>query len=220
MEIFETTPHSTTSKSKTSRNLRYFHYSSCLILFFIFIYAIVLNPALWFIFLTNWGLLLSLIYFSTLSVQAWFPCLILTSKALSTATWGLNWIITLVFWCYIYPRSGFGIWTGMLLHYVPLQLTVIDYWFSEILIKRQYYFVPLGVLAAYTVVNVSFTLALGITIYRGITYKNLISYVVIGGGTVLMFIVLEIGRCAKRNLIARRILHAAEDRELVEPINY
>ena len=165
---------------------------------FIFVYfAIEDNSFEYFIYFTDWGMLLTSLYFllSLISYHFSFNS-VLTENFL--VIWVFNWLITLAFWGYLYPVEGSAdLLRSSITHSVPLLLTLIEYWQLRLSIARLDYFYPLGVLLSYLYfVLIPYTLLVR-PIYTGIDFQNFFSLIFCTGLFWLAVAFLELVNVAK-----------------------
>lgn len=172
--------------------------ASFLISTLIFVYfAIEDNNFEYFIYFTNWGMFLTLLYFllSLISYHFSFDS-VLTENFL--VIWVFNWLITLAFWGYLYPVEGSTyLLRSSITHSLPLLLTLIEYQQLKLSIARLDYIYPLGVLLSYLYfVLVPYTLVIG-PIYTGIDFQNFFSVIFCTGLFWLAVAFLELINVAK-----------------------
>lgn len=183
--------------------LRCFRYTTATVLAVIFICLLSFSLVTWVIYLTSWGVILTLLYFTTVSLSYHMSIPKRYSKGLLAGAWGLNYGITIIYWFYVYPRIEVNLFISMALHLFPVLVTLIDYAFSRFNITRSNYFIPFGLLASYSILNFVYTLTQKIEIYPGITYTNTISYLIISGAFIIMLLMLELGKFTKPFLIRK-----------------
>lgn len=151
---------------------------SFLINSFIFIYFAIEDHDLeYFVYLTNWGLFLTSFYFLC-AVLSYYFIEEVVLRNLFLVIWAFNWLITLVYWGYLYPTEGSsGLFRSSLTHSVPLMVTLIEYLQSQVVFERGHYIFPMsGLLAYLLLVLVPYTLTFR-PIYAGIDFRGMFSVI-------------------------------------------
>lgn len=191
----------TSSSSPFPFALRCFRGFSAVILAVLFIYYLVDYNEYYFVYFTYWGVAMTLIFF-LLSILSYFiPRLDKSIKIGFHIIWGANWVITLVFWIYIFPNET-GVRTNLLVsnflnHSLPLILTIIEYILNRIIFMRKFYIFPMGVFTIYACfVLAPYTVNQSV-VYAGITFLNGITYILFVAIVLVYVIFLEIARLIK-----------------------
>jgi hypothetical protein len=170
----------------------------------VFIFILIDENYYAFVFLTNWGVFFTAQYFTIVCLSYYYISLQANCNKFFSLTWGLNWGITLMYWSYIYRLTNDNIILTSMYHALPCSLTLIDFSFNTMTIKRKDYVFVLAVLGVYTVLNVLVT-TLAFTIYPGIDYRNWISYVVPLALVITVIAFLELGKAFKEKFCKRRL---------------
>jgi hypothetical protein len=212
----EFTPEKTSEK--VSNFLAYYRVFGTLIMIFIATLVLGYESVMSIIFLTNWGIFSTLLYFLSQCLAPKFPDIKKKVPGILAVSWSLDWGINIVYWGYVHYLVDIGLFNAIVLHCTPIVLIVIDYIFSDLIIDKKHYKYTLIVLAAYFVVNFSYTFTQNQVVYPGITYKNFISYLTIGFGLFVSLASLEIGRVVKLKYFAKTPNELQNSTELREAI--
>ena len=171
---------------------------SLLLLAFLFLVTIVLVPEIYFLFYTDWGLLITVIYFFLANLSYFISGLDKILCALFLVIWTSNWMITLIFWIYLAPSftpEYLPIFTPA--HTLPFLASITEYLLNKLPFIRKYYVFSFGVFFLYAgLVLGPFTLTYG-TLYPGVTFTNAITYLLFIAVLIIYAVSLEIGRSVK-----------------------
>jgi hypothetical protein len=158
------------------------------------------NPSL--LYFTNWGIYLTTITYTFLFIFTVRQYLCKKDKESVMDTYSKNFyspwriwkwgiffyetsltfeiIITLFFWAVLVPglseESKRNPWT-FIDHIAPIIILGIDYCLNRIPFNLRHLPISMGMMLAYGVVNMSYTLATGHPIYDPLTYKDVMSFV-------------------------------------------
>lgn len=152
-----------------------------------------------FLYLTNWGLYLTFWYYFAAALSYQSRRLKQVCYVFFEVLWPINVVITLAFWLYIFPAIYPDDYLAIDLptHTFPVTCTMTEFFISKIVFIRAHYIYPLSTLSIYLLlILLPYSLSQG-PIYPGITFKNYITFIVIFGILVLLFISLESGRFLK-----------------------
>lgn len=162
--------------------------------------AIIDKRFKYFCFFTNWGMLLTAIYFLLASLSYYFNTKSLQYKQF-LASWAFNWSITLVYWTYLFPVEGTSTPVkSSITHSMPLILTLIEFSQYPISVNRRDFIFPIGLLLGYLgLVLLPYTLLVG-PLYTGVTFHNAISYILCSGIILISYIFLELLKLSKDHM--------------------
>lgn len=168
-------------------------------IFFFLFSALVLIFAIEiaFLYLTIWGVIITTIYFILAICLTRNQKLRLATEALFTGLWAINWTITIIYWCYIFPLVPDNFFITFLFHGLPLIFTIGEFCLNDFQILRKYYFVPALIESLYFILNITTTEATGSAIYPGINYVNAITYIILIAVLIIFALSLECGRLIK-----------------------
>lgn len=114
--------------------------------------------------------------------------------------WGLNWIITIVYWSILYDIDPTPVYLSVIFHTFPIIFTVIEFPFNNSKLKRKHYKPLFAVMIAYFMLYCVTTLVNGQGIYPGIDFSSTFIIYVIIASIIIPIIVLEIGRVIKNKI--------------------
>ncbi|CAG9329785.1 unnamed protein product [Blepharisma stoltei] len=200
----DSTPRSDTNRF---RMLKFLRIGFSLILLSIFIVGIFRTSFYFFIYLTNWGLTLTAIYFLVSSISYYYSKYMPATFILFETVWCIGWCIFVVFWGIVGPLKGHDIITDILLHILPIVLVIIDFALNEIIMSRKHCVFPIGVSMVYLIcINVPYSIAVH-EVYPLMNYKNVWTYLILFLSLAIQISALEIGIWIKRKQIGnQRIL--------------
>ena len=179
--------------------LKYSRGISLLTLFGLFLYGLINSPKVFFVYMTDWGVTLTLVYFLLALLQYFVSGLEKAVIAFFLVIWGINWVITLIFWLYLFPGSPSSDHLGgdIPFHSIPLIASIIEYLLNKIPFIRKYYVLSIAAFLLYaSFVLIPYTLTQKI-VYTGVTFTNAISYILLVVVLVIYSAALEIGRIVK-----------------------
>ncbi|OMJ71802.1 hypothetical protein SteCoe_29894 [Stentor coeruleus] len=151
-------------------------------------------------FLTVWGFFLTNCYFF---IGLFIRNSKQKKKFLSrhyAILWGLNWIITLVYWSILFSIDPTPVYLRIIFHTFPIFFTAIEFPFNDAKLKRKHYKSLYFVMLAYFILYCITTLVNGEGIYPGIDFSSIFIVYVIIASIVISIIVLEIGRVIKNKI--------------------
>ena len=164
--------------SKRPKALKISRFISWILTTGLFLYYFSEYPQTFFLFLSFWGVFLTFFYYFLSSLSYKFFVLKPYSYLLFEVIWPINFIITLIFWCYLFPMTigSYAIIDDLSVHGVPILLTILEFSLNKVLIYRPHVLLSFVVLLCYLFfVLLPYTLFVEV-LYPGITFKNLISY--------------------------------------------
>ena len=178
--------------------LRCFRGVSLVIFFAFFVFGLVIYPTLYFVTFTHWGVTLTLIYFVLVNLSYFLSGLETTISAFFLIIWASNWVITLIFWIYLFPYVPTDqIGDLVPAHSLPLIASIIEYLVNRLPFSRKYYIFSVGTFLVYAaLVLAPFTLVQE-TVYPGVTFTNVTTYILLIAILVICAAALEIGRIVK-----------------------
>lgn len=168
---------------------------------FIYIFLAILDGRLkYFCFFTNWGMLLTAIYF-LLSILSYYS----NSKSLQytqfLVIWAFNWPITLAYWGYLFPVQGTSTpIKSSITHGMPLILTLIEFAQYKITVNRRDFIFPLSLLLGYLVLILAPYTLLSEPLYTGVTFHNALSYILCSGILLTAYLFLELLKLCKAHM--------------------
>jgi hypothetical protein len=185
-------------KPKVLTLLKFSRPVSLIIIILAFAYSVFDTNEDYLVFLTNWGIILTLVYFTIATFNIFLSAFIKTGYILCEIVWGLNWCISILFWTYIFPQeSNPDVLRDFSAHSLPLLATVFDFGFNNVYIVRRHYVFLVLVVVFYSIVNISYTLARTV-IYPGMTYDNAITYIIFILAFLIIGVFLELGKSLKK----------------------
>ncbi|CAG9333453.1 unnamed protein product [Blepharisma stoltei] len=199
------------SSPKSSKNhflmLKFLRFGFSIILLSILFIGIFQNSLHFFIYLTNWGLTLTALYFVVSSISYYYSKYMPISVILFETVWCIGWCIFVVFWGVVGPLKGHHVIADVLLHILPIVLVIIDFLLNEILMTRKHAIFPIGVSIIYLVfINIPYSIAIH-EVYPLMNYKNIWTYLILFLSLSVQVFSLEIGIWIKRRQIGnQRIL--------------
>ncbi|OMJ69952.1 hypothetical protein SteCoe_32179 [Stentor coeruleus] len=189
--IFDTETHYLENKV-----LKWYRYLNLVLNAFDFMFFVFYFGGRMFLYLTYWGVSLTFIYYLLVSLSYQSKALRPLSYILFEIIWPMNIIITLVFWCYLFPLLNSNKYLGqsIVAHSFPIIITIGEYYLSKIEFYRTHYIYPILIMFLYgAALLLPYTLSESI-IYIGITFTNGFTYIILGGCLVIIIISLEVGR--------------------------
>ena len=182
----------------------------------LFLFFMSYSPSKFFVFFTNWGIFLTFVYFFITSLSYQSKFLQPFCYVLFEVVWPLNVVITIMFWCYIFPFTYQHSYIAPVVaaHVIPMVSTLTDFLLNKIVFIRVHYYYPAIIILGYgLLVLLPYTLISG-EVYPGVNFVNYISYVVFFAAFIILFGALEIGR-----FIKIRICKNSFDEENRENVN-
>ncbi|OMJ71803.1 hypothetical protein SteCoe_29895 [Stentor coeruleus] len=168
------------------------------IFFFLFsVLVLIFAIEIAFLYLTIWGVIITTIYFILAVCLSRNQKLRLATEALFTGLWTINWTITIIYWCYIFPLITDNVYVTFLFHGLPLIFTIGEFCLNDFQILRKYYLIPAIIELLYFILNIITTEVTKSTIYPGINYVNAITYIILIVVLIIFASSLEIGRLLK-----------------------
>jgi hypothetical protein len=148
-----------------------------------------------FVYLTNWGIILTFTYFFLSILNYVYSSLDKVVFSLYHIVWGFDWVITLAYWGYLYHASPpLDLFRGCIIHSLPIITTLIDFGISRIILVRSQYLFVLGTLGLYFFgILIPYTV-IRAPVYAGINFHNSLSYIFPIGLVVVSIIMLEFAR--------------------------
>lgn len=176
--------------------LKWYRYLNLVLNAFNFMFFVFYFGGSMFLYLTYWGVSLTFIYFLLVSLSYQNKALRPLSYILYEIIWPMNIVITLAYWCYLFPLLNSSKYLGQNItaHTFPVAVTIGEYYLSKIEFYRIHYFYPILTMCLYGVaLLLPFTLTEG-SLYIGITFINGFTYIILGGCLVIIILSLEVGR--------------------------
>mmetsp|Transcript_6131 Transcript_6131/g.9082 ORF Transcript_6131/g.9082 Transcript_6131/m.9082 type:complete len:229 (-) Transcript_6131:22-708(-) len=194
------TPEVSVYSGKHPKALKVVRAISLVLMALVFLITFPFEPETYFLALTCWGITICLVYYFLVIVALFWKPLDRYSYVFFEISWGIEWVITLYYWCLIAGLNGVGdIFADLTQHTLPMVLLIVDYSLNNILILRAHYFIVTMVFLAYILlVNMPYTLAQDEEIYPGINYENAFTYISFLICLVIAFVSLELGRYIKK----------------------
>ena len=165
---------------------------------FLFLFTLALIPEIYFLYYTDWGLFLSVIYFFLANLSYSISGLDKILSALFLVIWTSNWVITLIFWIYLLPSISPEDLAGFVpAHTLPILASVTEYLLNQLPFIRKYYVFSVGIFLVYgCLVLGPYTLTHDI-VYPGITFTNANTYLLLLAILSIYAVSLEVGRIIK-----------------------
>ena len=156
--------------------------------------GLVFVPAIYFFYLTHWGVCsVLLFYVSTLATLRW-KVISRAVKPLFTIAWCLEWVIVPIYWTWVYTQETSVPWAyTIFVHVLLLVFLLCDYPLNGLYFEWKQLAYPLIVLGAYTAVNVPVTVEEG-ELYPRVNYENGWSYLVIVYSIVMCLMGFLLGK--------------------------
>lgn len=177
----------------------------CLFTFGAFLAGIVSVPTFYFIFLTHWGVCsVLLFYISSLLAIRWrrfAP----VSHALYELAWTLEFIISIVFWTWVYPQEtdAAPLAYNVSVHACMLLFILCDYPLNRLSFRTKWALFPICTLICYSIVNVPITFDIG-EVYPRMNYENGWTYLVICYSFIVCIAAYALGKVLDRLKASRR----------------
>ena len=159
------------------------------------IYIANISTSIFLVYLTNWGLSLTTVFFISSALSYKYNSLKLFCYILFEIIWPINFVITIFYWCYLFPIAfPNNYWAKIVsAHTVPIVGQLIDFSLNNIIIYRAHYKFPACTIVVYLFVLVPYTLSAE-AIYAGITFTNAITYLMFFVLFIVFIASFEIGR--------------------------
>ena len=167
-----------------------------------YIYLAIYDANLkYYFYFTNWGLLLSSIYFF-LTLLSYKKNVARVQQIFFLIIWAFNWSITSAYWGYLFPIAGSKtIVRSSIIHSVPLILTLIEFLVYNIKVKRIDFIYPMCCLLFYQLcLLMPFTLLVR-PLYSEITFDSILSFGICIGLLLVAYIMLEVLKLFKDHML-------------------
>lgn len=143
------------------------------------IVGLVAIPAIYFAYLTHWGVCSVLLFYALSLASLRWKALVKAVKPLFTIAWCLEWVIVPIYWTWVYTQESSVPWAyTIVVHALLLLFLLCDYFLNRLYFEWKHLAYPLVVLGLYTAVNVPVTVEEG-ELYPRVNYENGWSYLVI-----------------------------------------
>jgi hypothetical protein len=164
-------------------------------------YFIVDSSFISFIYLTEWGMILTAIFFTLALASERFRKVDKAASLFFNIIWAFNWCITVAFWGYLFPICTCADMTQAILrHSVPIILTLVDFSLNRITFVRAQYIIAVSLLLIYGVcVLMPYTL-MREPVYDGIDFNGWVTYAFSVGLPLFSVVMLEIGKVVRETI--------------------
>lgn len=186
--------------------------------FFFLYYCIMDNRIEYFLYMTNWGLIITFTYFSLALLNYFFSKLDSVVCSLFLVLWEFNIVITFFFWGILVPLSDSDPnFRGTSTHLAPILCTLIEFSLNKIQFDRKKYIIPVGTLVFYlfdVLIPFSFFVA---PIYV-IDFSEVFHYFIIALLVLIAFAALELGKFLRGLINKSDRKKGRPDSEAMQPL--
>ncbi|CAG9314575.1 unnamed protein product [Blepharisma stoltei] len=165
-----------------------------------FLWALILTPDLFFIYLTCWGLTITMIYFIVAALSYFSTKLTKVAYILFETIWAIESCITVMYWTAVAPLSSIDVLQTIFHHVVPIITLTFDFCLNRVEFIRKHMVFPLGISIIYLLcVNMPYALEVE-EVYPLMSFRNVWSYLMILGALIVEVIAFEGALQLKRKL--------------------
>lgn len=183
------------------RNLRFIF---CAIAIGNVIWGFVAGAKTYFIYLTDWGITITMLYFILASLSYYKKSLMPYAYILFETIWPLECGITILYWTLVAPFSTIDFYRSPFVHILPFMTLLCDFLLNRVIFLRKHYKYFLIINLVYTLgVNLPYTLAVA-DVYPMMNYKNAFTYISATVAFIVEISALEIGLRIKRCQLASK----------------
>ena len=205
-------------ESRYPRFLMFTRLFSMVFLIFLLTSYLIMNTGAFFLFLTDWGLTFTTLYFILINLNYKIPKMHKLCIVFLHTLWNLEFLISIIFWTSLYVLSFTDDITFIMLsvptHGILVILVGFDLWLSKAYCRRIWVIVPCFICLIYGLsLNLPYTIAVK-PIYPSIKYTNITTYLIFIYTMILLSLSNEI--CCRATRRRRRVAYEREH-AMLEP---